>query len=95
MTLPEKEAGALPLSGGDGVVERNLSLRPVATTRSSLAAAEAAAEACGGESPLLLALPPHEKAPLLLLLLWLLCQAANSAMATEFGLESCNQHCFE
>lgn len=71
--LPEKEAGALPMSGGDGVPERNFNLRPDVGMRVD---PEVEEEACGGESPL--ALPPHEKAPLLLLLLTLLCQAANS-----------------
>ena len=73
MTLPEKEAGALPISGGDGVPERNFNLRPEVGMRM----VDPEQEACGGESPL--ALPAHEKAPLLLLLLTLLCQAANSA----------------
>ena len=78
MTLPEKEAGALPMSGGDGVPERNFNLRPEVGMRVD---PEVEEEACGGESPL--ALPPHEKAPLLLLLLTLLCQAASSASTFE------------
>jgi hypothetical protein len=73
LRLPEKLAGALPLiKGGDGVAERNFSLRPVPTGRTRPAAPvepDDDDEACGGESLLLDTLPRHEKAPLLLLLL--------------------------
>ena len=58
-------------SGGEGVAERNLSLRPRTPEGATLTPVFGAATAapCGGESPLLLTLPRHEKAPLLLLVL--------------------------
>lgn len=88
--LPEKLAGALPLiKGGDGVAERNLSLRPApdGITRPAVPVPD---EACGGESLLLETLPRQEKAPLLLLvLLWLLCQAARSVVIFKTLIELC------
>ena len=87
--LPANDAGALPLKGGDGVVERNLSLRLARDDddpfNDDVAPPPDAAvmTPCGGESLLLLTLPRHEKAPLLLLLLWLQCQAANSSVTKQ------------